>query len=189
MFSDKKKGDKHFPRIAFDNPLRRLFEPPERLIGPFVKKGHRVADLGCGPGYYTMTMADIIGPDGKVFAVDSDERCIRVVKKKANRYGYKNIESHISSAHQLNFIENNSIDFVLACGLLCSMSPIHHEACVGEIRRILKSTGIARLSVAKGSFSYVDENEWEDILTGFRVVRRSDKTGIFGDRWAVVSLK
>jgi hypothetical protein len=33
------------------NPIRRLFETPQRLIGPYVKNGQVVADLGCGSGY------------------------------------------------------------------------------------------------------------------------------------------
>ena len=41
-----------------------------------------VADLGCGPGYYTLALAGCVGPEGKVYAVASDEKAIRVLEKK-----------------------------------------------------------------------------------------------------------
>ncbi|MBU4143260.1 hypothetical protein KJ590_04695, partial [Patescibacteria group bacterium] len=39
---------------SFDNPLRRLFHDPERLLGPYVKTGMTAVDIGCGMGYFTI---------------------------------------------------------------------------------------------------------------------------------------
>jgi ubiquinone/menaquinone biosynthesis C-methylase UbiE len=119
------------------NPIRRLFEPPQRLIGPYVTKGQVVADLGCGSGYYTLALAECVGPEGRVYAVDLDEKCIRALEKKVDKGGYYNIEAHASSASDVSFIEDGSVDFVLANGLLCSMAD-HRQSAVNEIRRILK---------------------------------------------------
>jgi len=146
-----------------------------------------VADLGCGPGYYTLALAECIGPKGKVYAVDSDKKAIRAVDKKAEKGGYHNIQAHASSAHDLSFIKDGSVDFILAEGLLCFMAPKHHESAVNEIRRILNSRGLAFISVDKGPGSYVSKAEWENILKGFRVKRRGDP--LIGDRWTEVSTK
>jgi SAM-dependent methyltransferase len=83
MASNKEKRDKHFPLFAHDNPFRRLFMPPRRFVESFVAKDQTVADLGCGPGFYTIALAECAGPGGKVYAVDSDEKAIRAVEKKA----------------------------------------------------------------------------------------------------------
>ena len=56
------------------NPLRRLLEEPEKLIGPFVKEGMTVVDYGCGMGFFTLPMARLVGPGGKVIAVDVQEK-------------------------------------------------------------------------------------------------------------------
>jgi len=48
------------------------------------------------------------------------------------------------------------------------MAPQHHESAVNEMGRILKPGGPAYLSVGKGPMSYVDQEEWEKILEGFR---------------------
>ncbi len=103
---------------AILDPIRRLFEPPQRLIGPYVKNGQVVADLGCGSGYYTIALAELVGPEGKVYAVDLGKKCIRALEKKADKGGYHNIEAHASSASDVSFIKDRSVDFVLANGLL-----------------------------------------------------------------------
>jgi ubiquinone/menaquinone biosynthesis C-methylase UbiE len=188
--TSEEKRDKHFPLFAHDNPIRRLSVPPQRLVGPYVTNGQVVADLGCGPGYYALALAEFVGAGGRVHAVDSDEKAIRALEKKADKRGYHNIEAHASSASDLSFIKDGSVDFVLANGLLCSMAPQHHESAVNEIRRILKPGGLAYLSVARGFYSYVGRAEWEKILEGFRVERRGgDGFLAIADRWAVLSTK
>jgi ubiquinone/menaquinone biosynthesis C-methylase UbiE len=189
MATSGEKRDKHFPVFAHDNPFRRLFGRPQKLVRSYVANGQVVADLGCGPGFYTLTLADLVGPEGKVYAVDSDEKVIRTVKKKADEFGCCNIEAHTSSASDLSFIKDASVDFILAHGLLCSMAPHQHESAVKEMRRVLKPSGRAYLSAARGFYSYMSQEEWEKILEGFRVERRGDGFYWFGDRWAAVSLK
>ena len=170
---------------AFLDPIRRLFEPPQKLIGPYVKNGQIVADLGCGSGYYTFALAELVGPKGKVYAVDLGKNCIRALEKKTEKGGYRNIEAHASSASDVSFVKDRSVDFVLANGLLCSMAD-HREAAVNEIKRILKEEGQAYLSLGAGPpFGYVDQEEWEKILERFRV----EQGGSYKEKWAVVSVK
>jgi len=104
--------------LSILGPFRKLFEPPQRLVEPYVKKGQVVADLGSGPGYYTLVLAESVGTEGKVYAVDLNKKCIQALEKKANKAGYRNIEAHASSATDLSFIKDKSVDFILANGLL-----------------------------------------------------------------------
>jgi predicted RNA methylase len=116
-----KHGHRHPPwniSLSILGPFRKLFEPPQRLVEPYVKKGQVVADLGSGPGYYSLVLAESVGPAGKVYAVDLDKKCIQTLEKKADKAGYHNIEAHASSAADLSFIKDKSVDFILANGLL-----------------------------------------------------------------------
>lgn len=189
MTTSEEKRDKHFPLFAHDNSLRRLFSNPNEFC-QYVQKGQVVADLGCGPGYFTFALAECVGPEGSVYAVDSDEKAIRALEKKTKKLGYHNIEAHTSSASDLTFVRDDSVDFVLANGLLCSMAPKYHESAVSEMKRILKPEGQAYLSVARGFYSYVSNAEWDKILERFRVEQRGGD-GFIGlsDRWALVSNK
>jgi SAM-dependent methyltransferase len=104
--------------LAIVEPIGRLFEPPQKLVEPYVKSEQIAADLGCGRGYYTLALAELVGPKGKVYAVDLDKKNIQAVQKRAARAGYHNIEAYSASAANLSFIKDKSIDFILANGLL-----------------------------------------------------------------------
>jgi ubiquinone/menaquinone biosynthesis C-methylase UbiE len=167
------------------NPISRLFENPQRSIEPYVRKGQVVADLGCNTGYYTFALAEGVGPEGRVYAVDLKEDYIRTLEKRADELGYRNVEFHACSASDLSFMRDELVDFVLANGLLCNM-PEHRPSTVKEIKRILKPTGKAYLSLGSPPpFGFVDRAEWEKILEGFIVERR----GGFIQKWALVSRK
>ena len=167
------------------NPITRLFENPKRSIEPYVREGQVAADLGCNTGHYTFELADCVGTEGKVYAVDLKEEYIRALEKRADELGYHNIEAHTTSASDLSFIKDESVDFVLANGLLCSMADQRPSA-VNEIKRILKPNGQAYLSLGSPPpLGYVNRAEWEKILEGFIVKRR----GGFLQKWAVVSTK
>jgi len=64
MAASGAKRDKHFPLFAHDNPLRRLFSSPRKHC-PYVKQDQIVADLGCGPGYYALALAESVGAKGR----------------------------------------------------------------------------------------------------------------------------
>lgn len=72
---------------GFDNPLRRLFHDPERLLGPYVRPGMTVVDIGCGMGYFTIGLARLAGPEGKVIAVDLQQRMLDALGRRARRAG------------------------------------------------------------------------------------------------------
>jgi ubiquinone/menaquinone biosynthesis C-methylase UbiE len=180
-------GEEKQPKNQINlNPIRRLFENPQKSLEPYVKKGQVVADLGCNKGYYTFALAECVGPEGRVHAVDVREDFIIALQKKGDEGGYHNIEWHVASAADMNFIKDESVDFVLANGLLCNV-PDHRDLVVNEIQRILKPTGRAYISLGGVSpfFGFVGRVEWERILEAFIVKR---KGGLI-QKWADVSKK
>lgn len=69
------------------NPFRRLIHPPEKILSPFIKPGQTVADFGCGPGHFTLPMCSLVGPTGKVYAVDLQKEMLAMVTAKASQSG------------------------------------------------------------------------------------------------------
>jgi ubiquinone/menaquinone biosynthesis C-methylase UbiE len=98
---------------TFDNPLRRLVHDPHKLLDPYVVPGSRVADIGCGMGYFTVALAELAGPAGEVQAVDLQPRQLRAAEKRCRRAGV---------ADRVRFVEATAaslrltgpVDFVLA---------------------------------------------------------------------------
>lgn len=185
MATTEVKKDIHVPTWTLDNFFRKLTDKPQRY-NTEVHQGQVVADLGCGPGYYTFALADKVGPTGKVYAVDSDRKAIQVIEKKIAKHNYRNIEPHACSAANLDFIADETVDFVLADGLLCCVAPQDHARTVSEIKRILKPDGKARLVTGRGSVSYMHDEEWEEILKEFNVISRNSPP-YKEDYWAWVT--
>lgn len=56
--------------------------------------GQTVLDVGCGPGYASLDLAQIVGPRGKVIATDKSERYVNALRDSARREGLENIVTH-----------------------------------------------------------------------------------------------
>jgi SAM-dependent methyltransferase len=167
---------------ALLGPISRLGDKSIRRIAAYVQKGQVAADIGCGWGYHSFALADMVGPRGRVFAVDLARKCVLAIKNKAEKRGCRVVEAHESTAADLSFIKNGTVDFVFANGLLCSMA-VDRPSGVAEIKRILKPAGRAYLSLgAAPPWGYVDRAEWSQILEGFHV----HEGGAYEERWAIV---
>lgn len=67
---------------SLDNWFRRIFQDPEKIVGPYVREGMTILDLGCGPGFFTLPLARMAGAGGKVIAADLQEGMLEIVRKK-----------------------------------------------------------------------------------------------------------
>jgi len=72
---------------TFDNPLRRLLHPPEKVLGAWVRPGMTALDIGCGIGHFSLGLARLVGPGGRVIAADLQERALAAVRRRARRAG------------------------------------------------------------------------------------------------------
>ncbi len=169
---------------AFIDPFIHFDEKSIEIVKPLINRGQIVVDLGCGWGYYAFKLADLVGPYGKVYCVDLSEKCTQKIISRIQKRKFDHIEVHNSTAADINFIPDSLVDLVFANGLLCSMA-IERDLAVSEIKRVLKATGYAYLSLgAVPPMGYVDEEEWHGILQGFNLV----EGGNFKEKWALVSL-
>ncbi len=56
--------------------------PDELLRSLGIAEGHRVADLGCGPGFWALPLAQIVGPSGRVAALDASPRMFELLARQ-----------------------------------------------------------------------------------------------------------
>jgi ubiquinone/menaquinone biosynthesis C-methylase UbiE len=68
-------------------------KPDEVIAALSIRKGHRIADIGAGGGYFTCRFAEAVGEDGQVYAVDTDQELSDCVKETALEKGLSNIET------------------------------------------------------------------------------------------------
>ena len=62
-----------------------------KIIKNNVKDGDNVIDLGANIGYFTLILAKLVGPTGKVFAFEPDPRNLALLKKNVEYNNYKNV--------------------------------------------------------------------------------------------------
>ena len=95
-------------------PLRRLITNPRRILGDLVAPGDTVVDLGCGPGFFTLPLAEMVGDAGTVIAVDLQEAMLDKVRAAAERKGLSpRIRLHRCDAGRLG-LDGQRADFALA---------------------------------------------------------------------------
>ena len=67
---------------SLDSRLRRWVQNPWKIVGPYLKEGMTVLDLGCGPGFFSIEMAKMVGAAGRVIAADLQAGMLDKIKKK-----------------------------------------------------------------------------------------------------------
>lgn len=67
------------------NPFRTLIENPTKIFGPFVDEGMVVLEPGCAMGFFTLPLARMVGPEGKVVAVDMEPKMLATLERRARR--------------------------------------------------------------------------------------------------------
>lgn len=129
---------------TFDNPLRRLLHPPERLFAGLVAPGQTAVDVGCGMGHFTLGLARMVGPTGRVVAVDLQEKMLERVRRRAERAGLQErIRLHRCTTESLGVGE--PADFVVASWMVHEVDD--REAFLREVAGFMKPG--ARLFVAE----------------------------------------
>lgn len=154
---------------GFDNPLRRLFHDPDRLLGPYVKSGMTVVDIGCGMGYFTIGLARLTGPKGKVIAVDLQQRMLDALERRSRKARVADrIVLHRCRKEGLGI--EDSADFALAFWMAHEVPD--KPRFFGEILALLKPQG--RLLLVEPKVHVTQRNLERTVAvcreTGFRVL-------------------
>jgi ubiquinone/menaquinone biosynthesis C-methylase UbiE len=67
---------------GLDTRLRALVQNPYTITAPFISPGATVLDYGCGPGFFTVPMAHLVGESGRVLAADLQQGMLDMVRYK-----------------------------------------------------------------------------------------------------------
>jgi predicted methyltransferase len=99
---------------------RESEERPQQAIAALeIRRGDTVADLGAGSGFYSFRIAPLVGPEGKVLAIDVEPTMLRVIAERARRERVTNVETVRSTQSDPN-LPPGSVDLLL-------MVDVYHE--------------------------------------------------------------
>jgi len=143
------------------NRLRMLLQNPHKILAPYVKPGMTVLDFGSAMGFFSLPMAQIVGPAGKVVCVDVQAKMLNVLRRRAAGAGLaERIETHLSSGNSIDLKGyDNHFDFALAFAVMHEVEDQAHI--LGEIHELLKGGAPLLLAEPRG---HVSLSEFERTL-------------------------
>ena len=122
---------------------REQEERPSEVIKQLdLKPGMVVCDMGCGNGFYSLTMAKLVAPEGKVLAVDIQPEMLHLLELRAKDEGVTNIEPVLSTIIDPK-LPKESVDLLLMVDVYHEFS--HPQLMLERIRESLKPDGLIAL--------------------------------------------
>lgn len=156
---------------GLDNKIRRFFQNPQKILGRYIKDGMTILDLGCGPGFFSVEIAKMIGKSGKVIAADLQEGMLQILRNKIKGTDIeKRIKLHKCEENRIGIVDK--VDFVLAFYM------VHEVPSQGnllrEIQSILNSNG--KVFIIEPKF-HVSKKAFEEMINnikdiGFEIIEK-----------------
>ncbi len=120
------------------------------MLAPYVSPGIWVLEPGPGMGFFTIPLARLVGPSGRVVAADVQPKMLRALEQRAAKAGLKDrVVTRQAQADSMGVSDlAGRIDFVLACAVV-------HEAPSGfsffaQTAEVLKAGGTVLFAEPKG---------------------------------------
>ena len=138
-----KEKDAPIPNIAFRGmklsyKARDLLKPRQIILSEVpIKPGDTVLDFGCGPGSYTFIVAKIVGPQGRVVALDIHPLAIKHVENLAKSRGMDNVAVVQSDGD--TGLADESVDVILLFDIFHLLNDPNRI--LRELHRVLKPEG------------------------------------------------
>lgn len=156
---------------ALDNRFRRWLQDPWKILSPYIKEGMTVLDFGCGPGFFTIDIAQMVGNSGRVIAADLQEGMLQKLRGKIHGTELENrITLHKCEENKIGVSEN--VDFVLAFYMVHEVPD--QGKFFNEIKTILKPNG--QVLIVEPPF-HVSKTAFEEMIkkardAGFTEIER-----------------
>lgn len=110
------------------SPIRRWIQDPVSIISPYVHAGMTVLEPGPGMGFFTLPVAQLVGPSGRVVAVDLQPRMIQGIKRRAAKANVLDrIDARVSAAGTMGIGDlAGKVDFTLAFAMVHEFPDASH---------------------------------------------------------------
>jgi ubiquinone/menaquinone biosynthesis C-methylase UbiE len=143
---------------SLDSKIRRWFQSPHKTLAPFIKEGMSVLDVGCGPGFFSIELAKLVGRNGKVFAADLQDGMLRIIKNKiAGTELEKIIHLHKTGEDKINLSEK--VDFILAFYMIHEVQD--KKNLFEEFKNLLRENG--KILIVE-PFGHVSDKDFESTI-------------------------
>src|SRR5260370_676412 len=117
--------------------IRQMFAPVTQALveDGLIGRRHVVLDIATGPGEPALTIAALVGPEGKVFGIDHVPEMVEAARRATDHPGFRNAQFDVASADRLPFLPDTFDAVVSRFGVMFFPSPLD---AVREMLRVLK---------------------------------------------------
>jgi ubiquinone/menaquinone biosynthesis C-methylase UbiE len=123
---------------SLDNSVRKLVHKPYRILKTYISKGMTVLDLGCGPGFFTIDLAKLVGETGRIIAADLQQGMLdKVAAKISGTDLEQRIELHKCQEDSIGI--SSKVDFILAFWMVHEVPD--QQRLFEEMKSVLKPGG------------------------------------------------
>lgn len=120
--------------------LYSLFRDPYKALDAAgLRPGQKVLEVGCGPGFFTIPAAKMVGGKGSVCALDMSPLAIARVRQKIERAGATNVEPVLAGAARTG-LTDQSFDLIFLFGLDHARGDM--RGIMAEMHRLLNPGGL-----------------------------------------------
>ena len=131
--------DWSFKFMALGYKFRDMRQPRRLFLEEAgVTHGLTVLDYGCGTGSYVVPSAQMVGSEGKVYALDINSTALRMVTARIEKAHMANVTTILSGCD--TGLSNDCVDVALLYDIFHDLSD--PTAVLSELRRVLKPGGI-----------------------------------------------
>jgi ubiquinone/menaquinone biosynthesis C-methylase UbiE len=139
----KPKSNLDFRLMSLSYKFRDFVKPRMSILDEVgIKEGFHALDYGCGPGSYTMPLAELVGKSGKIYALDVHPLAIQAVRRIAAKKGMANVQTILSDCQ--TGLPSDSVDVVLLYDILHDLD--EPDRVLAELHRVLRPKGILSVS-------------------------------------------
>ncbi len=152
---------------SLDSKIRKWLQNPTKILQPYIKEGMKVLDVGCGPGFFTIPISELVGKNGKVIAADLQDGMLRKLQEKIRGTDLEErIKLHKCEQDKIGLTEK--VDFILAFYMVHEVPG--QDNFLRELKSLLNSHGT--IFIVEPKLFHVSKKEF------FETVRKAELIGL-----------
>jgi ubiquinone/menaquinone biosynthesis C-methylase UbiE len=123
---------------SLDGRIRRWLQDPQPILSPYVTRGMTVLDVGCGPGFFSIELAKLVGEGGRVIAADLQQGMLDRLSDKIKGSAFEDSITLVK-CEQDSINVHEPVDFILSFYMVHEVPD--KETFFGQLAPLLKDTG------------------------------------------------
>jgi ubiquinone/menaquinone biosynthesis C-methylase UbiE len=145
---------------SLDSKIRRWLQDPLDILTPYVRRGMTALDVGCGPGFFSIELAKLVGDTGRVIAVDLQQGMLDKLHGKIAGSPFAE-RIQLVKCEQNSIVVSEAVDFILTFYMVHEVR--EKENFFRQLANLLKNQG--QYLLVEPKLFHVSRKQFQTTLT------------------------